>query len=459
MQEPQPLFSVELLPADAGGRVINISVRDPVSGDEVDRRYAIGNNSHSDYCDMFNLIARDFGTRVPQGRGPASHGPLPESWEPLLTRNLTPDILYGYGDPAVVRTEDGYFLFVTSNDAPNAFPILHSHDLREWRPKGFAFPEHVLPQWAAQGRGIADFWAPELHHVGGSYLLCFSAREKGGGLAIGLARSSRPDGPFETSSEPLLSGGVIDSHIFVDQDGSTYLIWKEDRNGIWPSRLAGLLGRRPDLIGALFPRKGDRLTAALAAGCWGPAQNLSAMERFFLFQPLIEATVDRFAEVQQALRTHAGDEAGGVIDAMRTPVFIQRLDAERLRLFGERRTILVNDLPWEGHLIEGPWLSRHGDRYYLLYSGNDFSTADYGIGVAVADGIFGPYRKQPDPVLKSNTSWVGPGHPSIATGPDDIPRLFFHAFRPEALGYNVFRALLCARMEFLPDTIRLLPRV
>ena len=47
-------------------------------------------------------------------------------WRPLLTENIHPQILVGYGDPAVLKTDDGYWLVATSNDAPDAFPILHS---------------------------------------------------------------------------------------------------------------------------------------------------------------------------------------------------------------------------------------------------------------------------------------------------------------------------------------------
>ena len=42
-------------------------------------------------------------------------------WRPLLTENVHPKILVGYGDPAVLRGDDGYWLVATSNDAPDAF--------------------------------------------------------------------------------------------------------------------------------------------------------------------------------------------------------------------------------------------------------------------------------------------------------------------------------------------------
>jgi len=117
--------------------------------------------------------------------------------------------------------------------------------------------------------------------------------------------------------------------------------------------------------------------------------------------------------------------------------------------------VLVNDQPWEGHLIEGPWLTHQGGRYYIFYAGNDFSTSHYGIGVAVSEHPLGPYRKMEQPLLRSTKEWSGPGHPSVAPGPDGEPRLFFHAFLPGTGGYKEFRALLTARLRFGSDGVEL----
>ncbi len=117
-------------------------------------------------------------------------------WRPLLTQNVSPQILAGYGDPAVLKTDDGWWLVATSNDAPDAFPILHSPDLEHWEPKGFVFPEGEEPEWAAKGRAVADFWAPEMVKAGNEYWTVFTARQSTNALAIGLARSSSPTGPW-----------------------------------------------------------------------------------------------------------------------------------------------------------------------------------------------------------------------------------------------------------------------
>lgn len=145
---------------------------------------------------------------------------------------------------------------------------------------------------------------------------------------------------------------------------------------------------------------------------------------------------------------------GRALDALHTRVYAQRLSPDARRLEGEPAVILQNDRPWEGHLIEGPWITEAGGAYYLLYAGNDFSTANYGIGAAVAEAPDGPFRKLPGILLRSSERWWGPGHPSVAVGPDGRRRIFLHAFYPQAAGYKAFRALLAVSVRFEHGDVR-----
>jgi arabinan endo-1,5-alpha-L-arabinosidase len=437
------------------------------------RSLRIPGGEHKDYLAFYGELARSFGTRPPHVHdGPvAGDGPEPD-WRPLILGNLSPRTFAGYGDPAVLKTDEGYILTATSNDAADAFPILRSHDLKTWAHQGFVFPEGEAPEWTAQGQRVGDFWAPEMARVGDEYWLVYTARQRNNALAIGLAKAESPTGPWrdlghpllsghavnttdlpEDPTQPLMSGGVIDSHLFLDRNGDRYLFWKRDTNGIWPRPLAGLLRQRPELIDRLFASEADRRTAAFAAAIQPWANGRRPMERFFAMQPLIEAVLDSWGHVKQVLAEAGGAEA--ILDAMTTPIHAQRL-SDTGELVGEDKLVLANDLDWEGHLIEGPWVTRQQGRYWMFYAGNDFGTPAYGIGVAVADSPLGPYVKQPEPLLKSTRSWWAPGHASVAPGLDGKPQLFFHAFFPGTGGYNEFRALLTARLSFGPDGAALL---
>ncbi len=449
----------------AQGEGFRIDVR---SG-ALSRRYAVSSATQQDFSLFFRQLSDDFGTRMPQAFAEAIEHPAASiSWRPLLTENVHPQILVGYGDPAVLKAEDGWWLAATSNDAPDAFPVLHSSDLQHWEPNGFIFPAGKEPMWAAKGRNMADFWAPEMERVGDEYWAVFTARQTNNALAIGLARAPNPTGPWVDNGAPLitgkavnttglgydsdmpqLSGGVIDSHLFIDSDGQRFLFWKDDTNSIWPRPLAMLLRQQPELIGKLFTTDADRRTAAFAAAIVPWANVQRPMVRFFLMHPLIEAALANWARVRSALVEYG--LAATILEAMTTPIRAQRIADDGRSLVGEDRIVLRNDLDWEGHLIEGPFVTRQEGRYWLFYAGNDFSTPSYGIGVAVADHPMGPYTKQGEPLLKSTREWLAPGHASVAPGVDGKPQLFFHAFHPGTGGYNAFRALLTVGLRFGRD--------
>src|SRR4051794_31212628 len=80
------------------------------------RIYRLPGGEQQDYAAFFAALAKDFGTRIPHAfadREPAPPGEA--AWRPLLTDNVSPTILAGYGDPAVLKTDQGYVLVATSN--------------------------------------------------------------------------------------------------------------------------------------------------------------------------------------------------------------------------------------------------------------------------------------------------------------------------------------------------------
>src|SRR5205823_14014345 len=62
--------------------------------------------------------------------------------------------------------------------------------------------------------------------------------------------------------------------------------------------------------------------------------------------------------------------AAAILEAMTTPIRAQRLAPDGRSLAGADRIVLCNDLDWEGHLIEGPFVTRQDGRYWLFYAGN-----------------------------------------------------------------------------------------
>ena len=122
-----------VIDAVADGSATRLTVR----RDRQHRDYVVTGGEHDDYVAFFNRLADDFGTRRPNLReAPPQVAPVASNWQPLIVANLSPLTTAGYGDPAVLKTDDGYILVATSNDAPDAFPILRSHDLKQWTHEG-----------------------------------------------------------------------------------------------------------------------------------------------------------------------------------------------------------------------------------------------------------------------------------------------------------------------------------
>ena len=51
--------------------------------------------------------------------------------------------------------------------------------------------------------------------------------------------------------------------------------------------------------------------------------------------------------------------------------------------------LIQNDQPWEGPVVEAPFMWKRTGRYYLFYSGNGYVSPEYAVGYAVSDSVTG----------------------------------------------------------------------
>ena len=65
------------------------------------RDYRIAGRTQADYARFFAEVAADSAIRGPHRAAAAVEVAPATAWRPLITRNLSPRILSGYGDPAV----------------------------------------------------------------------------------------------------------------------------------------------------------------------------------------------------------------------------------------------------------------------------------------------------------------------------------------------------------------------
>jgi len=171
----------------------------------------------------------------------------------------------------------GRYLLLTSGGTgsqPVNVPVATSTDFVHWTDPVDALP--VLPAWAQPG----FTWAPDLHRFGSRFALYFTAMLKSHAPqteCIGSAFAGSPTGPFTAQPRPIIcqidQGGSIDPRVFVNSDGTPWMLWKSDQNiggsptptKMWSQRLspggAALLGRPSFLMAPDEPWQGTIVEA------------------------------------------------------------------------------------------------------------------------------------------------------------------------------------------------------
>lgn len=113
----------------------------------------------------------------------------------------------------------------------------------------------------------------------------------------------------------------------------------------------------------------------------------------------------------------------------------QPLSPDGSRLTGRATALVTNTKPWQGNLVEAPEMLVHDGRYVLLYSANNYASADYAIGWASCTGPLGPCHDASDrPLVATTDVAAGPGHCAPVTLPDGSTWLLFHAWPPDGIG-------------------------
>lgn len=114
-----------------------------------------------------------------------------------------------------------------------------------------------------------------------------------------------------------------------------------------------------------------------------------------------------------------------------TFIFAQKISEDGLKLVGEMKQLIRNDQPWEGNLIEGPDMVKHGEYFYLFYAGAGCcgKNCSYGTGVARSKSLLGPYEKHDkNPILTHSETWRCPGHGTFVSTPDGRDFFLYHAY-------------------------------
>lgn len=136
--------------------------------------------------------------------------------------------LFPGADPDVIEARGRYWIYPTYG-RNSTFSVWSSPDLKEWEKGPEIFDLKTIPWLAELKRPRLGAWAPGITEKDGTFYLYYSVGPQSPGFpsVIGVATATAPDGPFQDSGKPLLTGGngfeAIDAMVFRDpKTGSHY---------------------------------------------------------------------------------------------------------------------------------------------------------------------------------------------------------------------------------------------
>jgi len=146
-----------------------------------------------------------------------------------------------------------------------------------------------------------------------------------------------------------------------------------------------------------------------------------------LDRPLVRDTTQ---DVLDATVVYENSSSHYLIWKGRDWMYGAQLTKDGLSLANDEVALLFkNDLPWESYIIEGPWVIRRNDTYFMFYSGNEYCTEKYAVGVAKSKSVLSGWVKKGDPILTSGYDFKGTGHCSVVKDVDGVSDvMLYHAY-------------------------------
>ncbi|HVW59925.1 MAG TPA: glycoside hydrolase family 43 protein [Puia sp.] len=256
--------------------------------------------------------------------------------QPLVTKIYT-------ADPSA-HVFNGRIYIYPSHDTATGIPEddLGSHfDMRDYHilsmdSVGGAVTDHGVAldirniPWAGR-----QLWAPDAAFANNTYYLYFPVKDKKDVFHIGVATSSRPEGPFTAEKEPMKDTYSIDPCVFRDDDGSYYMYF----GGIWGGQLQKWNDNKYD------PAKGNR-------------------------KPDEPAVLPRVAKLRPDMRQLAEPVKEISIVGSDNKPFFEKDNDKRF--------------------FEGSWMFKYNGKYYFTYSTGDTHKLVYATGTSP----YGPFTWQ-----------------------------------------------------------------
>lgn len=196
-----------------------------------------------------------------------------------------------------------------------------------------------------------QLWAPDAAYANNKYYLFFPVKDQSDIFRIGVATSTKPEGPFKAEPKPIEGSYSIDPAVFKDVDGNFYMYF----GGIWGGQLQRWDNNEYHVNAPLKKTTGKA------------------------FEP-------RVAKLSKDLKSFDG--------AVREIKIVDAAGKEFQEENNDKR------------FFEASWMHQYKGKYYFSYSTGDTHNICYAIG----DNPYGPFTYQ-GIILKPVEGWTS--HHSI----------------------------------------------
>jgi GH43 family beta-xylosidase len=253
--------------------------------------------------------------------------------------------------------------------------------------------------------------------------------------------------------------GIGDPHVFYDEthnkyfmtatgNGSKFEIWESEDLTTWSTGRQifgqsqspwGEFGPGKFLWGPEIHKRDDTYFLYYSAwkqGATSPRIGVASSDS--IYGPYVDKGEPMFDFGYSAIDNHlftdddgksymyfAKDALDNLVDGIyESHIYVVEVNADFMstKPVNEAMMLIRPDQPWElvsggayWKWVEGGWMHKEGDKYYLFYSANKYSEKHYSIGYAVSDSPMGPFVKSDaNPLLKTFAEeFSGPGNNSF----------------------------------------------
>ncbi len=276
---------------------------------------------------------------------------------------------------------------VKEDDLGSHFAMRDYHVLSQKTPASPVVDHGVALKLEDVSWASKMLWAPDAAESKGTYYLYFPAKDKDGVFRIGVASSSKPEGPFKAEKDYMKGSFSIDPCVFKDKDGSYYLYF----GGIW----GGQLQR------------------------W-KSGNYSATDES---QP---------ANGQPALMAKVARLDANMKEMAEAPRNVQIVDVQGKVLLSEDH---------DRRFFEAAFVHQYQGKYYFSYSTGDTHNIAYATGTSP----YGPFTYQ-GVILKPVKGWTN--HHSIA---EQNGKWYLYYHDVELSGRTHLRNIKVTELKYRPD--------